>query len=93
MRMVLDLVFKGLTKAWEPVLELEFEYLKSEANPQFADVVRPNEVMVISNFKIELEGGGGDLHFTLPYSMIEPIRHLLDARLQSRAQRERCAAG
>lgn len=83
MRMVLDLVFKGLTEAWEPVQPMEFEYMKSEANPQFADVVRPNEAMVISNFKLELEGGGGELHFALPYSMIEPIRHLLDARPQA----------
>lgn len=83
MRMVLELVFRGLTEAWEPVLPLEFEYLKSEANPQFADVVRPAEVMVICGFKLELEGGGGELHIALPYSMIEPIRNLLDARLQT----------
>jgi flagellar motor switch protein FliM len=83
MRKVLDLIFAGLTEAWEPVLPLEFEYLKTETNPQLADVVRPSELMVISVFKIELEGGGGELHVTLPYSMIEPIRHLLDARLQS----------
>jgi flagellar motor switch protein FliM len=83
MRMVLDLIFKGMTEAWEPVLPLEFEYLKTETNPQFADIVRPSEMMVISSFRIELDGGGGELHVTLPYSMIEPIRHLLDARLQS----------
>src|SRR5690606_23868014 len=30
-----------------------------------------------------LEGGGGELHVTLPYSMIEPIRDLLDAGVAS----------
>ncbi|MFN2349669.1 MAG: FliM/FliN family flagellar motor switch protein, partial [Thioalkalivibrio sp.] len=29
------------------------------------------------------DGGGGDLHITLPYSMIEPMRELLDAGIQS----------
>lgn len=80
MRMVLDRVFTGLTEAWAPVKPLEFEYLKSEANPQFADIVRPDEVMVICSFKMELEGGGGELQVAFPYTMLEPIRELLEAR-------------
>jgi len=40
-------------------------------------------VVVVSTFHIELDGGGGELHITLPYSMIEPIRDLLDAGLQA----------
>ena len=31
----------------------------------------------------ELDGGGGDLHVTMPYSMIEPVREMLDAGFQS----------
>ena len=34
-------------------------------------------------FKAELEGGGGELHVTMPYSMLEPIRELLDSGMQS----------
>jgi len=32
---------------------------------------------------LELEGGGGDIQFSLPYTMLEPIRELLDAGIQS----------
>lgn len=32
---------------------------------------------------MELDGGGGEIHITMPYSMIEPIREVLDAGLQS----------
>jgi flagellar motor switch protein FliM len=83
MRMVLDLVFKDLIEAWGPVLPLEFEYLNTEVNPQFANIVSPSEIVVICSFKLELEGGGGEMHLTLPYAMIEPIRDLLDAGMQS----------
>jgi flagellar motor switch protein FliM len=38
---------------------------------------------VVNSFHIEMDGGGGDLHVTFPYSMIEPIREQLDAGLQS----------
>jgi flagellar motor switch protein FliM len=60
-------------------MELNFEYLSSEVNPQFANIVSPSEVVVISTVHVELEGGGGDINITVPYSMVEPIRDLLDA--------------
>jgi flagellar motor switch protein FliM len=82
-RILVNMVFKDLRDAWKPVLELEFEYLNSEVNPQFANIVTPTEVVVVSTIHIELEGGGGDLHITMPYSMVEPIRELLDAGIQS----------
>lgn len=82
-RIVLDLVFGDLQKAWTPVMPIEFEYLNSEVNPQFANIVSPTEVVVVSSFRIELDGGGGELHVTMPYSMIEPIRDLLDTGLAS----------
>ena len=75
--------FKDLKEAWAPVLALDFEYLNSEVNPQFANIVSPTEVVVVTKFHIELEGGGGDLHVAMPYAMIEPIRELLDAGVQS----------
>ena len=81
--MVLHLCFKDLTEAWSPVMQMEFEFVTHEVNPQFANVVSPSEVVVISTFHIEIDGGGGDIHITLPYSMIEPIRELLDTGIQS----------
>jgi flagellar motor switch protein FliM len=82
-RMVLNLCFTDLTEAWSPVMPVKFEFVSHEVNPQFANIVSPSEVVVISTFHIELDGGGGDLHITLPYSMLEPIRELLDTGLQS----------
>ncbi|TAN49212.1 MAG: flagellar motor switch protein FliM [Methylococcaceae bacterium] len=82
-RIMMEMIFKDLQDAWRPVLEVEFEYLNSEVNPQFANIVTPTEVVVVSTIHIELEGGGGDLHITMPYSMVEPIRELLDAGIQS----------
>jgi len=64
-------------------MPVEYKFVNHEVNPQFANIVSPSEVVVISTFHIELDGGGGDLHITLPYSMLEPIRELLDTGLQS----------
>lgn len=82
-QMVLHQVFIDMKEAWSSVLQVEFEYVSSEVNPSLANVVSPSEVVVVSTLHIELDGGGGDLHLTLPYSMIEPIREVLDAGTQS----------
>ena len=82
-RRFLDVVFSDLQDAWEPVLPVEFEFVNSEVNPQFANIVTPSEVVVVCEFHIDLEAGSGDLHIILPYVMIEPIRELLDAGVQS----------
>lgn len=80
---VLNHAFHDLMEAWKPVLPVEFEFLNMEVNPQFANIVSPSEVVVVSTFHIELDGGGGDFQVAIPYAMIEPIRELLDAGVQS----------
>jgi flagellar motor switch protein FliM len=82
-QMLLKLIFEDYKEAWAPVMDVSFEYLDSEVNPAMANIVSPTEVVVISSFHIELDGGGGDFHVSLPYSMLEPIRELLDAGVQS----------
>ncbi len=82
-RMVLDQAFVDLKEAWQAVHDVQFEYVNSEVNPALANIVSPREVLVVSTFHIELDGGGGDLHVTFPYSMIEPLREVLDSGVQS----------
>ncbi len=85
-RLILDLLFKDMQEAWKPVMDIDFDYVNSEVNPQFANIVSPSEIVVISTIHIELEGGGGDLNIVIPYSMIEPIRELLDAVTSDRGE-------
>lgn len=80
---VVHMCFADLVKAWAPVMTVSYSYHDHEVNPHMANIVSPSEVIVVSNFHIEMEGGGGDLHVVYPYSMVEPIRTLLDAGVQS----------
>jgi flagellar motor switch protein FliM len=86
--MVLRQAIADLTDAWSPVLPLAIEYINSEMNPQFANIVNPSEIVVVCPFRVEFEGGGGQMHggefhLTLPYSMVEPIRDILGGGLRS----------
>jgi len=80
---VVQICFEDLVKAWEPVMSVNFNSHNHEVNPQMATIVSPTEVVVVSTFHVELEGGGGDIQVVYPYSMIEPIRNLLDTGVQS----------
>lgn len=82
-QLILTQVFEDMIEAWAPLHKIDFEYVGSEVNPAMANIVSPSEVVIVSTFHIELDGGGGDLHMTIPYSMIEPIREMLDAGVQS----------
>ena len=81
-RRLLDVVLGEYKKSWDPVHPIEFEYVRSEMNPQFANVATPTEVVVVTTFSIELGEGGGDFHVCMPYAMIEPIRDLLTSSMQ-----------
>jgi flagellar motor switch protein FliM len=76
-------VFEDLKEAWKMALDVDFEFLNMEVNPQFANIVSPSEIVVVTRFGIELESGGGEMHVTMPYSAIEPIREVLDSGMAS----------
>ena len=88
-QMVLNQTFADFREAWGPVDDVNVEFLNSEINPHFANIVSPSEIVVVTSLKIELEGSGGLLQVTVPYSMIEPLRDILDSGMQSdRAERD-----
>ncbi|MEW6164214.1 MAG: flagellar motor switch protein FliM [Pseudomonadota bacterium] len=80
---MLNVVFAEYAKAWKPVYEVEFEYVRSEMNTQFANIATPSEIVVAFTFTIELSGNSAEMHLCLPYSMIEPIRDVLYSTMHS----------
>ena len=79
---LLEVVFETYGKSWEAVYPLEFEFVRSEMNPQFANIATPNEVVIVTTFDIELSGNGGAFHVCMPYSMLEPVKDLLYSTMQ-----------
>ncbi len=88
--MLLQQVITALQEAWKPVLmPVNIEFLNPEMNPHFANIVSPTEIVVVNKFRIELEGRGGEIHLTMPYTMLEPLKDTLRAGMQSdRADRD-----
>jgi flagellar motor switch protein FliM len=79
---LIAVAFENYEKSWENVHPLKFEFVRSEMNPQFANIATPNEVVIVTTFDIELGGNGGAFHICMPYSMLEPVKDLLYSTMQ-----------
>jgi flagellar motor switch protein FliM len=81
-QLVLERVFEGLKEAWEQVLPIDCKYIKSESNPQFSCMATSREMMVVSGFQVGFGDVSGSFQVCFPFSMIDPIRGLLDGGRQ-----------
>lgn len=75
-QLVLRQIFADFREAWAPLRTLEVEYQGSETNPQFAGLVGPADTVIVSSFKIDLDGGGGELQVVMPNALIEQVKEL-----------------
>ncbi len=80
---LLNIVFTEYGKAWKPVYEMNFKYIRSEMNSQFANIATPSEIVVSTSFTIEFGGSTADMFICFPYSMLEPIREILYSTMSS----------
>lgn len=81
-RKMIAVAFDAMEKSWETVYKLQFEFVRSEMNPQFANIATPNEVVVTCTFNVEFGEKGGAVNLCMPYSMIEPLREQLYSTMQ-----------
>jgi flagellar motor switch protein FliM len=82
-KMLLGSAFENIREAWAHIIPLHLQLTGSEINPHFANVVGPTEIVVVSTFNIEVDDQGGDFQIVMPYSMIEPLREVLESGMQS----------
>ncbi|RZD14512.1 MAG: flagellar motor switch protein FliM [Candidatus Acidulodesulfobacterium ferriphilum] len=80
---IIDMAFSAMKQAWSPVYAVDIEFQRSEINPQFATIVTPTEVVIISRFEVDIEGAISKFMICIPYSMVEPIKEKLYSGFQS----------
>jgi len=82
--MILDVTFRNLREAWAPVMPLEFEFVASEINPQFAQIADENDLVILSRFETETATQNmGFIDVIHPYASLKPARELLRSRVQT----------
>ncbi|WP_214849641.1 flagellar motor switch protein FliM [Exiguobacterium sp. s193] len=59
--------------AWESITEVEAEYDDLEINPQFLQLVSPNETVILVSIYVTVGEVSGTLNVCLPFVTLEPI--------------------
>lgn len=78
-----------IQEAWGNVVELKPGLDKIEVNPQFAQIVPPNETIALVTMNLEVGSTEGMLNVCIPYLVIEPILDKLSTKYWfSTAQKE-----
>jgi flagellar motor switch protein FliM len=62
-----------LKHAWENVVTLELEVERVESNPQLAQILPPNEVVVLISFELTIQDLRGMMNLCIPFNSIERI--------------------
>lgn len=68
-----------LREAWINVIDLMPVIELVESNPQFAQIVPPNDVVVTIKLEINILETTGNLKLCIPYNTVETITHKLNA--------------
>jgi flagellar motor switch protein FliM len=76
---ITGLFLQEMRHAWENVLDLKLEVVQVESNPQLAQIVPPNEVVVLISFEITIGELRGMMNLCIPYNAIERIGGKLSA--------------
>jgi len=75
---VLQLAIDAYSEAWKSVYPLDISYLRSEMQSKFANITNsPNEIVVNTDFHLEVGNLASSFQICIPYAMIEPLRDLL----------------
>lgn len=65
---------------WKNVVELEPRLEKLETNPQFAQIIDPNEMIALVTLNMRIGKEEGLMNICLPYILIEPVMDKLNTR-------------
>lgn len=74
---IVNIILGDIQQAWSDVYEVKTVFSCSEMDPQFAGIVKPEDVVIVNKFEVELENGTGIITICIPYSSIEPIKDRL----------------
>ncbi|MGX1451691.1 flagellar motor switch protein FliM [Cytobacillus horneckiae] len=72
--------FENLKEAWSNVFDIEPVYTDFEVNPQFLQMVSPNETVVVISLSTTIGEASGMINICIPHVVLEPIIPKLSVR-------------
>jgi flagellar motor switch protein FliM len=76
---IMSRMLLNLREAWNQVYEINPKLLMTESNPQFTQIVGPNEMVVLISFEMKVHEVEGMVNLCIPGIVLEPIAQNLSA--------------
>lgn len=73
MRELLERALGELGTAFESLAPLQPKIVQLEANPQFAQIAAPSDMVVVLTFDTRIGGEGGPLTLCIPFASLHPV--------------------
>lgn len=77
---VVGQILNYLIEPWENVADIKPKLEKIETNPQFAQIISPNEMIALVSLKIKIGSVEGFMNFCIPHMVIETVMSRLNTR-------------
>ena len=77
MERIFNRALDSLAEAWKTVLEIHPRLEGLETNPQFMQIVSPNETIALISLSTKIGDTTGMINLCIPHVVIEPIMHRL----------------
>lgn len=74
---VVMMFLESMEEAWKPVFPIKPHFTRTEMNPQFVTIVTPVDVVIETEFTLEIETRECKIMVCIPYSSVEPIKEKL----------------
>lgn len=71
--------FENLQEAWSTIVEIEPVMTEFEVNPQFLQLVSPNDTVVVISLNTQIGETSGMINICIPHVVLEPIIPKLSA--------------
>lgn len=72
--------FDNLREAWSGIIDIDPFLTEMEVNPQFLQMISPNETVVVISFNIMIGESSGMINICIPHVVLEPIVPNLSVR-------------
>lgn len=94
MEKIFNKALENFAEAWKTVIDIEPELDVLETNPQFMQVVSPNETVAVISFSTKIGDTTGMINLCLPHVVLEPImpkltaHHWFSSQKKARSEKE-----
>ncbi len=71
---IVKIVLQDYERAWSDVHQLEIIYSRTEVDPQFAGIAKPDDMIITTRFNVDIGNFSGTMSICVPYNMLETMK-------------------